>query len=301
MYLHSVYQNIHHLFWFPLTHPQNHDAAAICVLRLHWLHVSAHPSTEHSHKKRIPLVAWRVHPKGCALLRNNQSSPCASPWFFSLFFSLFFVSCAFSSFCFFCSFCYFCYFCSFCHFCSFCCSSSFLIIQPIHPSIYPSIYCSYVYPVNQTTTILFEVAAWAAPRPRCRRSWVTSALAWSQERWPELGRIRRGLAAWKLLQDWGLGTWGPGDGVIVILWWEAVSNVSNEYWLIWGWLMGIGVSVGWGLRFWCEQLRFWRLKLCCQGLLGDQDNTILSFQDSVGLPAVQHGHLRQPRVSERLG
>jgi hypothetical protein len=42
-----------------------------------------------------------------------------------------------------------------------------LIIQPIHPSIYPSIYCSYVYPVNQTTTILFEVAAWAAPRPRC--------------------------------------------------------------------------------------------------------------------------------------
>lgn len=37
-----------------------------------------------------------------------------------------------------------------------------------------------------------------------------------------------------------------------------------------------------------------------QGLLGDQDNTVLSFQDSVGLPAVQQGHMRQPRVSKRL-
>ena len=46
---------------------------------------------------------------------------------------------------------------------------------------------------------------------KVRRSWMASALAWSQERWPELGRIRRGLAAWKLLQDLGdLGTLGMG-------------------------------------------------------------------------------------------
>ncbi|CAK9095541.1 unnamed protein product [Durusdinium trenchii] len=45
-------------------------------------------------------------------------------------------------------------------------------------------------------------------------------------------------------------------------------------------------------------LETWKL---LQGLLGDQDNTVLSFQDSVGLPAVQKKELREPRVSQRFG
>jgi len=94
--------------------------------------------------------------------------------------------------------------------------------------------------------------------------------------------------------DWGpgdLGTWGWGDCDFVMG--GGVECVE----LI---LANMGMIDGnWGIgRMRIEVLR---LKLCCQGLLGDQDNTILSFQDSVGLPAVQHGQLRQPRVSERLG
>lgn len=89
----------------------------------------------------------------------------------------------------------------------------------------------------QMSKVVLKGRSLGSAETKVRRSWMASALAWSQERWPELGRIRRGLAAWKLLQ----------------------------------------------------------------GLLGDQDNTILSFQDSVGLPAVQHGHLRQPRESEKYG
>mmetsp|Transcript_48376 Transcript_48376/g.121915 ORF Transcript_48376/g.121915 Transcript_48376/m.121915 type:complete len:624 (+) Transcript_48376:71-1942(+) len=38
-----------------------------------------------------------------------------------------------------------------------------------------------------------------------------------------------------------------------------------------------------------------------QGRLGDQDNAVLSFQDSIGLPAVQSGALRAPKPSERFG
>ena len=134
---------------------------------------------------------------------------------------------------------------------------------------------------------------------KVRRSWVTSALAWSQERWPELGRIRRGLAAWKLLQDWGLGTWGPGD-LGTWGWGDCDFVMGGGVECVELILANMGMIDGnWGIgRMRIEVLR---LKLCCQGLLGDQDNTILSFQDSVGLPAVQHGQLRQPRVSERLG
>jgi len=45
-------------------------------------------------------------------------------------------------------------------------------------------------------------------------------------------------------------------------------------------------------------LSSWKL---LQGQLGDQDNTVLSFQDAVGLPAVQAGYLRTPQPSERFG
>ncbi|CAJ1367117.1 unnamed protein product, partial [Effrenium voratum] len=42
-----------------------------------------------------------------------------------------------------------------------------------------------------------------------------------------------------------------------------------------------------------------KIQQLLQGLIGDQDNTVLSFQDSVGLPAVRSGRLRQPQVSQR--
>ncbi|CAE7519375.1 PAO [Symbiodinium pilosum] len=45
-------------------------------------------------------------------------------------------------------------------------------------------------------------------------------------------------------------------------------------------------------------LKSWKLM---QGLIGDQDNTILSFQDSVGLRAVQSGRFREPRSSQKFG
>jgi len=38
-----------------------------------------------------------------------------------------------------------------------------------------------------------------------------------------------------------------------------------------------------------------------RGRLGDQDNAVLSFQDAVGLPAVQSGKLRSPSSSTRFG
>ena len=47
-----------------------------------------------------------------------------------------------------------------------------------------------------------------------------------------------------------------------------------------------------------EGLKSWKLM---QGLIGDQDNTVLSFQDSVGLPAVRSGYLRKPRSSDKYG
>ena len=45
-------------------------------------------------------------------------------------------------------------------------------------------------------------------------------------------------------------------------------------------------------------LKSWKLM---QGLIGDQDNTVLSFQDSVGLPAVRSRYFREPRSSQRFG
>lgn len=47
-----------------------------------------------------------------------------------------------------------------------------------------------------------------------------------------------------------------------------------------------------------QGLKSWKLM---QGLIGDQDNTVLSFQDSVGLPAVRNKYFREPRTSEKFG
>ncbi|CAE7675320.1 PAO [Symbiodinium sp. CCMP2592] len=47
-----------------------------------------------------------------------------------------------------------------------------------------------------------------------------------------------------------------------------------------------------------QGLKSWKLM---QGLIGDQDNTVLSFQDSVGLPAVRSQYFREPRTSEKFG